>query len=201
MSKEDAALIVGLGNPGKDYALTRHNLGWRVVKKFGLKRSWNFQKKSTLQGRIASGDWNGRKRVFLLLPTTYMNLSGLAVSSTCRFYNLEKKEILVVSDDATLSFGTLRYRPKGSCGGHNGLKNIEKELGTQDYPRLRIGIGHPLNGEFLPFVLGSFTKEEEALLASVITRADHWIANWVDADEKERSFSETVEFMPNSQND
>lgn len=187
-----AALIVGLGNPGKEYESTRHNFGARVVEAFGVKRGLEFRAKRLLKGKLASGRLEERQ-VFLLLPTTYMNLSGFSVSAACSFYHLEVKNILVVSDETALPLGTLRYRPKGSAGGHNGLRNIEAQLGSLEYPRLRLGISSPKGSELSPYVLGRFTDGEEKLIGPVIDRADELITSWLTASEGEHALSRTVE--------
>ncbi|MEM7174532.1 MAG: aminoacyl-tRNA hydrolase [Chlamydiota bacterium] len=189
--EKTVALIVGLGNPGEEYDYTRHNVGFRVVQAFAAQRCWDFQRKRALKGKLASAKW-GEQKVLLLLPTTYMNLSGYSVRATCRFYQLEAKRLLVVSDDVTLPFGTLRYRPGGSAGGHNGLKDIEAQLGTQEYPRLRVGVDSPKNSDLSSYVLDRFNREEEAAIPALIDRADEWIAQWLDSSESERNVSQTI---------
>jgi PTH1 family peptidyl-tRNA hydrolase len=159
-------LIVGLGNPEPAYEKTRHNLGFAVVKALAIKHGLRFRKEESLMGELARGNISSEK-IFLLLPTTYMNRSGEAVRRTADDYNVSYEKILIVCDDAALPFGRLRLRAKGSSGGHNGLKNIEECLKTDLYPRLKIGIGHP-DSDMADYVLGRFSPEEEKNLPRVI---------------------------------
>lgn len=162
-------LIVGLGNIGYEYDGTRHNMGFSVLDTWAQASNTVFT--TVRYGDMAEIRLKGRTFV-LLKPSTYMNLSGKAVS-----YWLDKKSIpvenlLVIADDMALPLGTLRMRKKGSSGGHNGLANIAELLGTEDYPRLRVGIGtHVGYGSQVDFVLGKWTKEEEALLPQIRERA------------------------------
>ncbi|MGE3953878.1 MAG: aminoacyl-tRNA hydrolase [Parachlamydiales bacterium] len=160
-------LIVGLGNPGKEYERTRHNLGFLVTGR--LAEEWGIPMK---RDRKFLG-WIGRGRVgeadlLLLMPSTYMNESGRAVQKVCAYYGIGPAEVVVIADDAALPFGELRLRPGGSSGGHNGLKSIEQALGSQGYVRLRIGVGH--RGELASHVLGPFNKEEGEALPALLDR-------------------------------
>lgn len=172
------ALVVGLGNPGKKYENTRHNLGFMIVRAFAEKRSWNFKNQRDLKGSIAIGS-EGDVKVFLLLPTTYMNLSGQAVRKVIDFYKIELSNLIVLSDDIDLPFGSLRFRDRGSAGGHKGLKNIESHLGTQEYKRLRIGIGDREGGLLEDYVLAPFTLAEQEMLPEVIDRALTFLNQWM----------------------
>ncbi|MFZ0564845.1 MAG: aminoacyl-tRNA hydrolase, partial [Chlamydiales bacterium] len=138
MSK--GSLIVGLGNPGKKYENSRHNLGFMVVKAFAAKRGWDFKRGWRFKGYIAHGDIE-EKIVHLLLPVTYMNLSGKSVRKVLEYYKIARNRLLVVVDDVNLALGVMRIRPEGSSGGHNGLKSIEESLKTREYTRFRIGVG------------------------------------------------------------
>ncbi len=162
-------LIVGLGNIGAEYELTRHNIGFLALDRLAEKQKTNF---STVRyGEQALLKHKGRS-IYLLKPSTYMNLSGKAVSYWLTKLKLPKEQLLVVLDDIALPFGVLRMRPKGSDAGHNGLKNIEQLLGTNQYPRLRFGIGnnfHP--GQQVDYVLSRFTPEEFAQLPPVMDKA------------------------------
>ena len=185
-SESKKALIVGLGNPGKKYDLSRHNLGQMVLSAFAEKHSLTFKKEGDLKGEIAKGSWKDGK-IFLLFPTTYMNLSGTAVLKTMSFYKIPAEEVLILSDDAALPFGTLRFRKKGSAGGHNGLKSIEESLGTQEYQRLKFGIGQPEVGYLEDYVLMPFTKEEQEKIPEISTQAVSFIEEWLFQEMKEHA--------------
>jgi PTH1 family peptidyl-tRNA hydrolase len=185
-SERQRALIVGLGNPGKKYELTRHNLGQMVLSAFAAKHQWPFKKESMLKGDVAKGMVKEGK-VFLLFPTTYMNLSGQAVRKTMDFFDLSRAETLILSDDVALPFGTLRFRERGSAGGHNGLKDIEEKLGTQEYQRLRLGVGEPSFGTLEDYVLAPFTKEEQEKIPEILTRAVTFIEEWLFQEMKEHA--------------
>ena len=162
-------LIVGLGNIGAEYELTRHNIGFLVLDQLADKNSAKFS-----TGRLADkSDFKYKGRaIHLIKPTTYMNLSGKAVAYWMNELKVPKENILVIVDDVALPFGNLRMRGKGSSAGHNGLKNIELLLNGQDYPRLRFGIGNNFHkGQQADFVLSRFTKEEFNELPSLIDKA------------------------------
>lgn len=162
-------LIVGLGNPGTCYAQTRHNLGFMIVEALSNKQGLSFKREWRIKGRIARGTFE-EKKVYLLLPSTYMNLSGVAVKKCIAYYQLSLQNVLIVVDDIYLKLGAMRLRAKGSAGGHNGLKSIESHLQTQEFSRLRIGVGE----ESLPeraleeYVLSPFTAQEKQTLPDVI---------------------------------
>jgi PTH1 family peptidyl-tRNA hydrolase len=161
-------LIVGLGNPGGEFRGTRHNVGFEVVDRLAAKHrlKLNRGRRQALvgQGRI------GGVEVVLAKPLTYMNLSGQAVSALARLYALKPDRILVVSDDMDLELGRVRLKPKGSAGGHNGHKSIIQSLGTDEYPRLKIGIGAaPAGG--IDHVLGGFTPDERLLIDRAVDSA------------------------------
>jgi PTH1 family peptidyl-tRNA hydrolase len=157
---------VGLGNPGSRYARTRHNLGFRVVERVA-RRQGATRWRSKFSGRLAEAP---HLRTVLLLPQTYMNESGESVGPCAAFYRIAPPGILVVCDDLNLPFGRLRMRRSGSDGGHNGLKSIIAALSSQDFPRLRIGIGRSA-GDAVDHVIGRFDKEEERALPGIIERA------------------------------
>jgi PTH1 family peptidyl-tRNA hydrolase len=166
-------LIVGLGNPGRKYERTRHNVGFRVVRSWHAGHASDFASwKKRFQGLISEGRVNDEK-IFLLLPQTYMNESGRAVREAVDFWKIALADIIIVSDDFSLPFGKLRLRRDGSAGGHNGLKSIFTTFGTEEITRLRIGIGNELL-ERMPaekFVLEPFSLEEEELLSEATQRA------------------------------
>lgn len=162
-------LIVGLGNPGFQYRGTRHNMGFWVVEHLG--RSWNIStRRRAYSGRYGQGTVDGAD-VGLFLPQTFMNLSGLAVRQAVSQLHLSAQDLLVVSDDLDLAPGKLRLRLKGSSGGHNGLGSIIEALGTEDFARLRVGIGRPEGHLVVEWVLGYFSREEHQVMADVVSRA------------------------------
>lgn len=155
-------LIVGLGNIGAEYVNTRHNIGFKVVDHLARKESLDFQ--TVKLGAMAEYKLKGRT-LFLLKPNTYMNLSGKAVKYWMDKENIPASNILVITDDLNLSFGTIRIKPKGSDGGHNGLKSIQQTLNSSDYPRFRFGISDDFKkGKQVDYVLGEWNEEETAKL-------------------------------------
>ncbi|MFZ5817512.1 MAG: aminoacyl-tRNA hydrolase [Bacillota bacterium] len=165
-------LIVGLGNPGAKYANTRHNVGWMVLDALARKHGVAMDQ-ARFQGVTGELRWGPTaEKVILLKPMTYMNLSGHSVVPTAHFYKVEPKEILTIYDELDLEVGRLRLREKGSAGGHNGMKSIIQQLGTQEFPRLRIGIGRPAPGWEVPdWVLSPFQGDDAATIAATIPRA------------------------------
>jgi len=163
-------LLVGLGNPGSEYARTRHNAGFRVVDAAAQK--WGAEWKAWQNlGEYAKVSVGG-KDVFLLKPTTYMNESGRAVSSLARFYKIPPQNCLICFDEVALEVGKLRIRKNGSAGGQKGMKSVIEQLGTQDIPRLRLGIGpKPEKFDLVDFVLGKFSHEDEEKLTPTLEKA------------------------------
>ena len=158
-------LIVGLGNPGKDYAHTRHNAGFRCLDRIAEKLNCKVDKLK-FQGLYNQVSYGGRK-LFLLKPQTYMNLSGKSVQQLSNYFHIPADHIIVLFDDISLEPGRLRIRPDGSAGGHNGIKSIIAELGTQTFPRVKIGVGgkaHP-DQDLADHVLSGFSASEEKALA------------------------------------
>jgi PTH1 family peptidyl-tRNA hydrolase len=178
---EPLHLIVGLGNPGAEYAQTRHNAGFLLVEKLAAqwKTGWTNERK--FAARIAKAERSG-KRVLLCEPQTFMNLSGETVGALKDFYQLPLKQILVAVDDADLPFGEIRLRASGSSGGHHGLESIEQHLASREFARLRIGIGRR-DGmrEITNYVLGKFDPAENKLLEKVLDRASNQIETWLEA--------------------
>jgi PTH1 family peptidyl-tRNA hydrolase len=162
-------VIVGLGNPGREYALTRHNLGYLVVEALASELTVSLSAESRFEGRTGRTIVDG-VIVDLLLPTTYMNESGRSVAKFLAFYKLCSNQLIVVVDDMALPFGQLRLRPYGTSGGHNGLRSIQMELGTTEYRRLRVGIGAGRESH-VEHVLGKFSQEELQLLPECIERS------------------------------
>ncbi|QCX53416.1 aminoacyl-tRNA hydrolase [Elizabethkingia sp. JS20170427COW] len=161
-------LIVGLGNKGDEYKETRHNIGFKVADKIAEELEAPFN--STNFGWLAEGKYKGRK-VFVLKPDTYMNLSGNALKFWAQKENIPMENILVITDDLALPFGTLRMKMKGGHGGHNGLRNIEEVMKTQQYTRLRFGISAEFKeGQQVDYVLGTWTEEEKEKLPERILK-------------------------------
>jgi PTH1 family peptidyl-tRNA hydrolase len=177
---ENVFLIVGLGNPGADYAKTRHNAGFLLVEKLAVDWKCEWANERKFLARTAKSDRNG-KRVLLAEPQTYMNLSGEAVGPLMKFYQLPPNKIMVAVDDADLPFGEIRLRGNGSSGGHHGLESIEKHLGTREFARLRIGIGRKDSvREISNYVLGRFEKNENELLEKILSQASAQIDCWLN---------------------
>ena len=162
-------LIVGLGNPGREYEKTRHNAGFMCIDEVARKCNLSFDSKK-FKALIAMGFVNGEK-VILMKPQTYMNLSGEAVGECVRFFNIPLEDICIISDDLDLPLGKIRLRMKGSSGGQNGLKNIIQHVGSQEFKRIRIGIGHDRKYDTKDYVLGKMSKEEQNLFDDAKTRA------------------------------
>lgn len=161
-------IIVGLGNPGEKYALTRHNIGFMLLDDFAKHEQWEFRSKPELKSWIAEGPWKEEK-LLLVKPATYMNLSGEAVSKVLHFYKKNPADLIFVYDDLALPLGKIRIRPAGSAGGHNGIKSILEHLKTENFLRLRMGIGPlPLQISQADFVLGRFTSQEAQELPKMI---------------------------------
>lgn len=174
----DFHLIVGLGNPGREYADTRHNVGFRVVDELARRHGLAFGKPER-KSLLASGVILSKK-VILAKPQTYMNLSGEAVRALVDFYKIELSRLLVISDDLDIPLGTLRLRKAGGAGGQGGLKSIIQHLGSQDFNRLRFGIGRP-PGRMDPkdYVLQAFRGDDAILAAEVVSRAAQAVEAWL----------------------
>ena len=178
---ENAYLIVGLGNPGAEYARTRHNIGFQVTDRLAVRwrAAWAYEKK--FNARVARIE-RGERRVLLCQPQTFMNSSGEAVGAVAKFYDIPLSQVLVSVDDADLPLGEIRLRPSGSSGGHHGLESIEQHLGTRDYARQRVGIGRQ-NGarQITGHVLGRFSSTEAALMDNVLTVASDQVETWLES--------------------
>ena len=159
----DKFLIVGLGNPGEKYYNTRHNIGFELLDFISKKHESEFE--TNRLGQISKISIKGRK-VLLLKPNTFMNLSGKSVKYWMLQENIKLRNILIISDDLNLPLGKIRFRAKGSSGGHNGLENIAQALNSLEYPRLRIGIGNDKNSNQIDFVLGIFNSNEYDIIHS-----------------------------------
>jgi PTH1 family peptidyl-tRNA hydrolase len=175
---EESALVSGLGNPGASYAFSRHNAGFMVVDRLAARCGLVFEKygRIALVGRGSFGGCRGT----LLKPLTFMNRSGLAVGDFMDRFGVAPERNLVVSDEFALPLGTIRFRRSGSAGGHKGLCSIIRTLGTEEFPRLRVGIGPlPEGREAADFVLEPFTRSERVLLDEVLTRAAEAAELWL----------------------
>jgi PTH1 family peptidyl-tRNA hydrolase len=185
-------LIVGLGNPGREYVGTRHNVGFETIDAIARRLGWTFADgefervaKAKFDGLAMDGGMTvsggGSEKVMLLKPLTYMNLSGRSVQAAMAFYQLTPADVMIVLDDIALPCGKLRMRPAGSSGGHNGLKDIERALGTNQYPRLRIGIDPP--PPRIPqkdYVLGRFSDEQLKQLDPALKRSVDAVFTWIE---------------------
>ena len=174
-------LIVGLGNPGAEYARTRHNAGFLVLERLAERwgARWTYEKK--FNARVARADRDDRT-VLLCQPQTYMNSSGEAVAALVKFYRAPVSRLVVVMDDADLPLGGIRLRPGGSSGGHHGLESIERHLGTREYARLRVGIGRQSGRrQITGYVLGRFSSTEAALMDRVLAVASDQVECWLKA--------------------
>jgi peptidyl-tRNA hydrolase, PTH1 family len=190
-------LVVGLGNPGNEFVATRHNVGWEAVDELALRLGWIAKKeefnrvaRTRFDGLAMDGSVSvpggeraggGMEKVLLLKPTTYMNDSGRSVQSALAFYQLAPADVMVVLDDLALPSGKLRIRSGGSAGGHNGLRDIERMLGTNEYPRLRIGIDPaPPRVPGRDYVLGRFTDQQRKAIDPALQRAASAILMWIE---------------------
>ena len=167
-------LVVGLGNPGREYETSRHNIGFRVVDKLAADAGARWQSKSKFEAAIAEVQLGGHA-VLLAKPLTFMNASGQACVALLHWHKFEPEQMLVIVDDADLDIGRLRLREKGSAGGHRGLLSIAQCAGSEQYPRLRIGIGRPEPGRasdgLVGFVLGKFRDDERSQVDEAVARA------------------------------
>lgn len=175
-------VIVGLGNPSMEYVGTRHNVGFetidRLADRLGISMDTHKHKAVSGQGRI------GAEKVLLVKPQTYMNLSGESVGAIMSYYKVDSSDLIVVSDDIDLPPGTLRIRMRGSAGGHNGLKNIMLHLHTEEFPRIRVGVGSKRPGQDLAsHVLSHFPKEEQEIMAEAMDHACEAIELMVQGEE------------------
>jgi len=177
-------MIVGLGNLGPRYAKNRHNIGFQIVDELAEEHGLRFDKRQ-FKAQIALGNIEGQ-RVLLVKPQTYMNLSGEAVQPLASYYKADLEDLMVVFDDMDLPVGVIRLRPFGGAGGHNGMKSIIQRLGSNKFPRLRVGIGRP-PGRMDPaaYVLQDFSDDEEAIMVQVRDRAvqalETWLKSGIDA--------------------
>lgn len=164
-------LITGLGNPGRQYEMTRHNIGFHTIDYIAEQKNVKVNK---LKHKALYGETEiGGEKAYLIKPQTYMNLSGESIIEFAKFYKVPPENIIVISDDISLDTGRIRVRKKGSAGGHNGLKSIIYQLGSDNFPRVKMGVGSPEHKDYdlADFVLGRFTKDEIPVMEEAIIKA------------------------------
>lgn len=184
-------IVIGLGNPGRDYVSTRHNIGFDLVDQFAARMGWiaspekfNSMARTKFDALVMDGTvllGGGSEKLLLVKPMTYMNLSGRSVQSAMSFYQLTPADVMIALDDIALPCGKIRIRAGGSSGGHNGLKDIERALSTSQYPRLRIGVDPP--PPCVPqvdYVLGKFTPDQRKLVDPALGRAAGAVLTWIE---------------------
>lgn len=174
-------LIVGLGNPGRSYQKTRHNVGFMIIDELANKEKVSFSLKTKFKGELVQTNMKGEP-VILLKPNTFMNKSGESVLAVKQFYQINDEDILVIHDDLDLECGKLRIRQKGSAGGHNGLKSIISCINSENFQRLKIGIGRDDKMLVTDYVLGKFTKEEKKEIEIAIYSGVDAIYDWLEKD-------------------
>ena len=176
-------LIVGLGNPGSKYQETKHNVGFMTVDKIVKSLNISFTENKVFKAEEANTFINGEK-VYFIKPTTFMNASGLAVRAFLAYYNLRPNDLLVIYDDLDMEVGKIRFRQKGSAGGHNGIKSIIKELGTQEFDRVKIGIGRPKAGvSVVHHVLEKFDKDDRITISMTIDKVDEAVKYYLQTED------------------
>ena len=174
-------LVVGLGNPGKEYKNTRHNIGFNLLDSIADKNSYFFKTNKKFNCDICETNINGEK-VLLVKPLSFMNLSGTVVSRIVSFYNIDISDILVIQDDLDMEFGKIRIVFDSSSGGHNGIKNISECLGSQKYTRLKIGISNNKDIDTKDYVLGKFSTDDINTLKLIYDKLDNILSDFVDMD-------------------
>ncbi|MFA6808938.1 MAG: aminoacyl-tRNA hydrolase [Eubacteriales bacterium] len=175
--------VIGLGNPGIKYRGTKHNVGFMLLER--MTTSLRLKYRTDFRGKVAE-DKIGQEKVLFLKPYTYMNLSGISVAELKGYYKLSGKDLLIIHDDMDLPFGKLRFRSKGSAGGHNGIKSVITEIETNEFWRLKIGVGRPSeNFDVISHVLSSFNREESKQLEEILIEAEKGVMLWLEGRETE----------------
>lgn len=178
--KHSTYLIIGLGNPGREYKLNRHNIGYRVIDHIG--REWGIPISHVRSKSIIGYDMFLENKIVLAKPQTFMNQSGEAVHALLRFYKTEMDKMLIIFDDLDLPLGTLRFRPEGGSGGHKGMTSIIDELGSKSFPRMRLGIGRPRGSmDVADFVLQDFSADDEKILQHVMIHTEEAIRLYIQS--------------------
>ena len=170
-------LVVGLGNPGDKYSETRHNIGWMALDQLSFSNQLNYKEK--FRGLFAKENFNGNEIIFLR-PQTFMNLSGESVRSCAKFFKIPVENIFVVYDELDLPFGTVVFKKGGGLAGHNGLKSMATSMGSQNFLRLRLGIGRPQHGNVASYVLSKFSNEEQISLDKYLSLAAKAIESFIN---------------------
>ena len=174
-------LIAGLGNPGTEYAATRHNIGFDMVTYLG--DQYHIPLRSRENKAIVGKGVIGGQKVMLAQPQTFMNHSGESIRALLDYYKTDREKLIIIYDDISLPVGQVRVRPKGSAGGHNGIKNIIQHLGTEEFARIRIGVGaKPEGGDLVKHVLGRFSREEEDMIRDVFALAEEALLTIMNED-------------------
>lgn len=175
-------LLVGLGNPGAAYENTRHNFGFMVIDHLATDQGVRFKNDAAFRGLVAVYAHPVHEKVFLLKPQTFMNLSGESVAACSRFYKISPENVLVIHDEIDLPFGRVRFAARGSPAGHNGLKSIIQHLGTQDFHRLKMGVGRPTDPHYpvADWVLRDFPPADHVPLRQVIERTGEMLGAYLD---------------------
>lgn len=168
-------LIVGLGNPDKEYDKTRHNVGFMVIDNYLGSVNWSNKFNALYCEKVINGE-----KIIFVKPLTYMNNSGIAVGEFVRYFNIDNKDILVIQDDLDLNVGDYKLKMHSSSGGHNGIKSIIASLGNQDFPRLKVGIGSVKKDEVIDYVLGKFSKSELEVLNELFNTFDKIINSFIN---------------------
>lgn len=167
-------LVVGLGNPGKEYADSKHNIGYMCVDAYAKANRLKFTKSIKFQAELVK-----LPEAILLKPRTFMNNSGISVGAVAQYFNIDPKDILIISDDLDLPFSKIRLRERGSAGGHNGLKSVIAHLQTEEFNRLRIGIDRDDDKQVIDYVLGNFSKEQKKVLENLVIEVNDIIDSFI----------------------
>ncbi|EPU35679.1 aminoacyl-tRNA hydrolase [Streptococcus agalactiae] len=180
-------MIVGLGNPGSKYNDTKHNIGFMAVDRIVKNIDVNFTEDKNFKAEIGSDFINGEK-IYFIKPTTFMNNSGIAVKALLTYYNISIKDMIIIYDDLDMEVGKIRFRQKGSAGGHNGIKSIIAHLGTQEFDRIKVGIGRP-NGRMtvINHVLGKFDKNDEIMISNTLDKVDNAVNYYLQTNDFQKT--------------
>ncbi|HGA2938015.1 TPA: aminoacyl-tRNA hydrolase [Streptococcus agalactiae] len=180
-------MIVGLGNPGSKYNDTKHNIGFMAVDRIVKNLDVNFTEDKNFKAEIGSDFINGEK-IYFIKPTTFMNNSGIAVKVLLTYYNISIKDMIIIYDDLDMEVGKIRFRQKGSAGGHNGIKSIIAHLGTQEFDRIKVGIGRP-NGRMtvINHVLGKFDKNDEIMISNTLDKVDNAVNYYLQTNDFQKT--------------
>ncbi|HGA4351645.1 TPA: aminoacyl-tRNA hydrolase [Streptococcus agalactiae] len=180
-------MIVGLGNPGSKYNDTKHNIGFMAVDRIVKKLDVNFTEDKNFKAEIGSDFINGEK-IYFIKPTTFMNNSGIAVKALLTYYNISIKDMIIIYDDLDMEVGKIRFRQKGSAGGHNGIKSIIAHLGTQEFDRIKVGIGRP-NGRMtvINHVLEKFDKNDEIMISNTLDKVDNAVNYYLQTNDFQKT--------------